>query len=817
MNNRSKALCVLAIFSLVAAAPSVWALWIPDGVPVCTAPDAQIFPYLVSDGVGGTIVTWQDYRSGNSHIYAHRINSSGDAVWTSNGVAVSTASWSLQYPRLVADAAGGAIVTWQDNRNPTRDIYAQRVDASGNALWTANGIALCSSTGHQEVPLIATDGAGGAIVTWRDYRSGNWDVYAQRVDASGNALWTANGVALCTASETQSPHDIISDGAGGAIVTWYDYRAGNQDIYVQRVDASGSVLWTANGVPVCTASGTQYDSRLSSDGAGGAIVVWEDARSGNYDIYAQRVNASGIAQWTANGVSLCAASGDQTDPRIISDGAGGAIATWCDNRTAETDIYAQRVNASGVAQWTANGVSICAATGNQYHPVLAPDGAGGAILAWADYRSATSDIYVQRVNASGVSQWAANGAALCIAEGNQSNTQIISNGAGGAILAWADYRSGNSDIYAHRVEAAGVTFAPVIQSVRDVPGDQGGWVRISMVRSGAEGADPPVFLYNVWQRIDGGTMAAGAACESLAEAAGVNAVSSRLELGASAISSWPLVSADGRVFVRSRDLAAAGSFPPGTWELLGSFAACRLDTYIYRASTLADSSASGTPYSVYVVSAHATPSLWYVSRPDSGYSVDNIPPGPPEGLSGRQSYAPAGLALTWNVNQENDLSHYAVYRSPSEAETGDLIATPTAPECFDGGWHWSAGYFYWVSAVDVHGNESDLALLRPDDVSGGETPRVPEASYLAQNYPNPFNPMTRLEYGLAAPARVSLRIYDASGRLVRALVEADRAAGRHAELWDGRDASGRAVASGIYFYRIEAGAFSETRKSVLAR
>jgi flagellar hook assembly protein FlgD len=94
---------------------------------------------------------------------------------------------------------------------------------------------------------------------------------------------------------------------------------------------------------------------------------------------------------------------------------------------------------------------------------------------------------------------------------------------------------------------------------------------------------------------------------------------------------------------------------------------------------------------------------------------------------------------------------------------------------------------------------------------------VPEASYLAQNYPNPLNPMTRLEYGLAAPARVSLRVYDASGRLVRALVEADRAAGRHAELWDGRDASGRLVASGIYFYRIEAGAFSETRKSVLAR
>lgn len=64
---------------------------------------------------------------------------------------------------------------------------------------------------------------------------------------------------------------------------------------------------------------------------------------------------------------------------------------------------------------------------------------------------------------------------------------------------------------------------------------------------------------------------------------------------------------------------------------------------------------------------------------------------------------------------------------------------------------------------------------------------------------------------------MSLRIYDASGRLVRVLVEGVRAAGNHTELWDGRDSRGAAAASGIYFYRFEAGAFRETRKMVLLR
>ena len=88
---------------------------------------------------------------------------------------------------------------------------------------------------------------------------------------------------------------IVSDGAGGAIVTWLDLRNGtHMDIYSQRVDASGVVQWTADGVALCTASDSQADHAIVSDGAGGAIVVWRDRRSGWDEIYAQRVNASEI-------------------------------------------------------------------------------------------------------------------------------------------------------------------------------------------------------------------------------------------------------------------------------------------------------------------------------------------------------------------------------------------------------------------------------------------------------------------------------------------------------------------------------------------
>jgi predicted lipoprotein with Yx(FWY)xxD motif len=209
-----------------------------------------------------------------------------------------------------------------------------------------------------------------------------------------------DGVALCTATGDQRGPTIVSDAAGGAIVTWHDQRSGTSDIYAQRVNASGAVQWMTDGVALCTATGDHYAPQITSDGAGGAIITWLGGGSGNLDIYAQRVNASGAVQWTTDGVALCTATGNQEYPTITSDGAGGAIVTWMDHRSVNEDIYAQRVNASGAVQWTINGVAVCTATGDQSYPTITSDGAGGAIVAWEDHRC-SSLIYAQRIRVSG--------------------------------------------------------------------------------------------------------------------------------------------------------------------------------------------------------------------------------------------------------------------------------------------------------------------------------------------------------------------------------------------------------------------------------
>ena len=158
---------------------------------------------------------------------------------------------------------------------------------------------------------------------------------------SGLAWNVENGIGICTISKTQSSPQIVSDTHGGAVITWLDTRNDNSDIYAQAVDSTGAIKWTSNGVAICTASGNQTNFQAVSDGRGGAIIAWEDYRNGNGDIYAQAIDSAGVVRWIVNGVPVCTVSGNQSEVSLISDDQWGAIITWTDARNGESGIYAQ--------------------------------------------------------------------------------------------------------------------------------------------------------------------------------------------------------------------------------------------------------------------------------------------------------------------------------------------------------------------------------------------------------------------------------------------------------------------------------------------
>jgi len=116
--------------------------------------------------------------------------------------------------------------------------------------------------------------------------------------------------------------------------------------------------------------------------------------------------------------------------------------------------------------------------------------------------------------------------------------------------------------------------------------------------------------------------------------------------------------------------------------------------------------------------------------------------------------------------------------------------------------------------VTARGTDNSRLEVR---LAASSTPSTPLAFRLSQNVPNPFNPMTKIAFALPSAQTVRLDVFALDGSRVATLVNEPLGAGTHEIVWDGRDAGGRQVASGTYFFRIDAGPYSETRKMTLMK
>jgi len=367
--------------------------------------------------------------------------------WISNGKAISTAEGTQWDPEICSDGDGGAIITWSDDRGDDEDIYVQRIDSNGNTLWMDNGTVICNATGEQWTPIICRDGDGGAIIVWVDNRGPDRDIYAQRIDAGGNILWNDNGTNICNATNQQRAPRICIDNAGGAIITWSDDRVDDQDIYTQRIDSDGNILWKKNGTVICNATGIQWFPKLCIDETGGAIITWSDDRGDDQDIYAQQIDSNGNTLWMDNGTVICNATGNQMTPTICRDGYGGAIITWGDDRGDNQDIYAQRIDSNGNTLWMNNGIGICTENNNQEYSKICSGGTGGAIIAWLDHRNTFGyeTIYAQKIDNNGDVKWTIDGISVSGDSAYYLGSSIAwshwledicSDGSGGAIITW---------------------------------------------------------------------------------------------------------------------------------------------------------------------------------------------------------------------------------------------------------------------------------------------------------------------------------------------------------------------------------------------
>jgi hypothetical protein len=448
-----------AVVSVLISSPlmPLRAGWIENGTPICTQASTQDQNEIFPSGDNEVLIIWRDWRNWPPFDYfGQRIDLDGYSQWTVGGKQISPNGIYWNLPVFTADGEEGFFVAHRSHDYSDIKAYFQKVDGDGVPQWADSGVIVYPKMSVNQHALVS-DGAGGFIVIWGDNRVGTHDnnVYVQRVDLHGTLLWGEDGVPVCVAPGTQMTARIASDGAGGAFLTWWDQRDENNHVYVQHVDGSGSLLWEENGRQITT-NPSVYDRYpvLRSIAGGGVFVAWLVRTEHSRQIYIQKLDAAGNRLYTGEGVFVFEAEGPSYSSWVIQDGTGGLIIlAELGTGTNDKDLKAQRISADGDLLWSENGLvipevyfDIC--------PVI--DGAGGLYLFWQDQRGGqqSEDIYGQYITAGGMRAWQEGGAPIIQAEGWQGGLTGISDGRGGAVITWTDTRTYSQslrDIYAYRI------------------------------------------------------------------------------------------------------------------------------------------------------------------------------------------------------------------------------------------------------------------------------------------------------------------------------------------------------------------------------
>jgi hypothetical protein len=230
----------------------------------------------------------------------------------------------------------------------------------------------------------------------------------------------------------------------------------------------------------------------------------------------------------------------------------------------------------------------------------------------------------------------------------------------------------------------------------------------------------------------------------------------------------------------------------------------------------------------------------YTGGPSDSYAIGISHPdiSLPATLSTFTAKAEGGaVKLCWRTETEVNNVGFSIYRSEPQAGTtaqadgkytkigfvsgARNTAMPTDYQFADTKVESGKTYFYYLEDIDVAGVRNKNMIIKVV-VPAKLARAVPKEFRLLQNYPNPFNPETWIPYDLASDAVVAIRIYNANGHLVRQLDFGKQKAGSYvdkkkAAYWDGKDQNGNSVASGVYFYTLQAGEFKTTRRMLIVK
>ncbi len=883
-------------------------LWQEGGVPVCTFQDIQISLNIVENNIGGAFILWRDSRNPSVDLYAANLDGTGTNLWATDGMPIANSTNPETSNSMREDGDGGFFIGYQVASNNQSDIYAKRFNNAGDSVW-GDAIPLAVANGDQTTPRVAPDGIGGFVFVWEDKREVTSNIFAQRLLADGTADW---GEYLEVYSDeandqsfTQNYPQLQADGMGNVIVSWQDQRASfdNVGIFAQKVSSDGSLLWDSEGLQIRANQVRELTQRIDSDGNGGIYAIWTDMRNGDFphvDIYAQHINADGTFQWGDDALAICDAENEQNNPLIKLSG-DHIFTVWLDARTGSIGIDQQIIDSSSNFVLAENGETVFyglsgdAGKDNLIEAYPRPS-QDDAIVIWHDTRGASNgyQIFYQFVNSDGTYDLEDNGRPVTTPTGySQLAFDAAVNSAGQTLIIWSEQRGFYPKIYAQLIDVDGnylwgdmglemttaFTAGQEDPSVGYYDGDfYLGWSDNVLTDEGA------IIKKVFGQRISGGQRQWGDEGIQISGSETEVVIEKQLYDVVGNYYIWNVASTDRRVVKVDEDGQIYAGYsvegnsiaPDGVWVEAGGAGKVHNDQLYY---TWADNRQDGLNTIFTQGFLDDGTFAWQEGIPTSLHEFD----GALNEARAPQVAIGDAVYVTWNESITSDNENIKVQKFDFDgnaefAEEGITLGqgeitqvNPQIEQIANGyyavAWEQQEGiefdlymnliryngetlngstglvltnelkdqksvrivpmgdgkaFFFWADGISsgktvilgVYSQYVDFSAVSNDDLNDAVVANMS----LQQNYPNPFNPTTKIAFNLAKDTKnVELSIYNLKGQKVKTIAKDDFTKGAYSFVWNGDNDENKAVASGLYFYKLEAGKQSVTRKMVLMK
>jgi hypothetical protein len=849
-----KTLPILVLILFFIVSPTLYSQIIKDDFRVNddTTGGAHYYPDVELLESGDAIIVWQDGRNGTPNIYGQIYDNSGNLVdtnfkistyygdvgeyepaissyndsllvvwqwgrgqWLLSNGSQSGSAFNLYngsiYSPDVAVSDSGFFILWDYNVSGSGwEIFLKRYDFDGDSIGPRMVVNDDGTGENQRYPSFAMDNEGNFVVVWEDERSGSSaDIYGQLFDPSGDSIGSNFLINDDVGDYSQNRPSCAMDSAGNFIVVWYDYRDGGTNIYGQRFYASGDTAGGGNFLINDYTGSSQYYPYCAMDKNGNFIVVWQDLRDGNGNVYGQRFDNTGDSL----GINFRIDQGpgaEYVDYPKVSMNENNFVVVWQDSRNS-TSIYKRRYLNDGTPVGGEVKVNEFDGILNQEYPAVDMNTNGFAVITWHDYRI-PSGVYFQRLNALGdtiggnlridhgyypdvavsddssfaIAYYYANniyyqrfsssggsiGPPAIISDTTYSSryNQVVDfDSNNNAVVAWCDYRGGDADIYAVMVDSAGDT----VGSNFRVNDDAGTTAQYSP----AIARTPSGKFLIVWEDGRNGDYDIyGQLYDSEGSPAGTNF---RIDSG-------------GTPYQNKTDI---GYHPYGNFIVVwedsrfpnGVYAQVIDSTGVFVDTNFKVSDVYGYEPSVSVSTSGGFVVTWYDYR-DGNYNI---------------------YAQKYNTDYSPDSTNYKVnneLEGMSTSQWNSNVAT-------DG----NNIIFTWQDAKWQRGWDIAAKVVDWSFTSIDEKEPIEISEMLLPNLPNPFINSTLIRYQTKIKQKISIKIYDLSGRLVTSLLDDLVEPGIHSQRWNGKDARGRDVPAGIYFCRMSAGNKFQSKKMVMLK